>query len=100
MPKGRIQLRLTEQALENLYQRSADAGLTRQAYIEGWLTDWPEGNDRPVVEAPKARKPYNKVLGDVVDQPTADWIEASEQLLAAAKEHDRLVIAAIKANDT
>ena len=93
MPKGRIQLRLTEQALENLYQRSADAGLTRQAYIEGWLTDWPEGNDRPAVKAPK---PYNKVLGDVADQPV-DWIQVSEQLLVAAKEHDRLVIAAIKA---
>ena len=94
MPKGRIQLRLTEQALENLYQRSVDAGLTRQAYIEGWLTDWPEGNDRPVIKAPKS---YDKVLGDVVDQPTADWIEASQRLLAAAKEHDRLVLAAIKA---
>lgn len=39
MPKGRIQLRLTEIALKNLRTRSDVLGMTRQDFIEAWLTD-------------------------------------------------------------
>lgn len=38
MAKGRIQLRLSENALTELERRAKEAGVTRQAFIEAWLT--------------------------------------------------------------
>lgn len=37
MPKGRIQLRLSQTALDHLEQRARAAGLTRQDFVENWL---------------------------------------------------------------
>lgn len=78
MPKGRIQLRLSQTALDHLKTRAKAVGLTRQDYIENWLVDsqTPERTDdnassfnNPATAKKKAERANRRAaLGDSIKE--------------------------------